>query len=373
MHIADITMFWAPASGGVRTYLEAKADWLRDRSGVQHSLLVPGAGHGHGHEGDIWTLPSPPLPFGSGYRFPLRKQPWVERLVELGPDIIEANDPYRPAWAALDAGQRLGVPVIGFYHSDLPRLVGSRAGHWTNRLMNRYVRNLYKHFDRVLAPSQVMVDKLQALGVTQAQRQPLGVDAKGFHPSRRTGQLRRQLGLGEETRLLIFAGRGAREKNLPILLEALQLLGPDYHLHLVGSHMPRHLPDNVTRSENFVDKEALAGLLADSDALIHAGDRETFGLIVLEAMASGLPVVGVRAGGVAELMAPGTGLLADPLSAGSLADSVRRLFQLDWREMGQQARRHIEKNYTWERVLESLFHHYLELTGATHSRRAVNE
>lgn len=371
MHIADITMFWAPASGGVRTYLEAKADWLRDRPGVQHSLLVPGAGRTQ--EGDIRTLPSPPLPFGNGYRFPLRKRPWVDQLVELGPDVIEANDPYLPAWAALDAGQRLGVPVIGFYHSDLPRLVGSRAGHWTNRLMNRYVRNLYSRFDRVLAPSQVMVDKLQALGVTQAQRQPLGVDAKSFHPSRRTGQLRRQLGLDEKTHLLIFAGRGAREKNLPILLEALRLLGPGYHLHLVGSHMPRHLPDNVTRSEHFVGKEALASMLADSDALIHAGDRETFGLIVLEAMACGLPVVGLRAGGVAELVAPGTGLLADPLSASSLADTARRLFELDWHEMGRQARRHIERNYTWERVLESLFDHYLELTGAAHSRKVVNE
>lgn len=371
MHIADTTMFWAPAAGGVRTYLEAKADWLRNRPGVQHSLLVPGARHGH--EGDIWTLPAPPLPFGKGYRFPLRKRPWVDQLVALGPDIIEANDPYRPAWAALDAGQRLGVPVIGFYHSDLPRLVGSRAGHWTNRLMNRYVRNLYKRFDRVLAPSQVMVDKLQALGVSHVRRQPLGVDARGFHPSRRTGQLRRQLGLNEQTRLLIFAGRGAREKNLPILLETLRLLGPGYHLHLVGSHMPRHLPDNVTRSKHFVGKEALAGMLADSDALIHAGDRETFGLIVLEAMASGLPVVGVRAGGVAELVVPDTGLLADPLSVSSLAQTVRRLFELDWQEMGRQARRHIEKNYTWERVLESLFDHYLELTDATHTRRAVNE
>ena len=371
MHIADISMFWAPASGGVRTYLEAKAAWLRQQPDFQHTLLVPGAAAGR--VDDIRTLPAPPLPFGNGYRFPLRKGSWIDQLVEIRPDVIEANDPYVPAWAALEAGRRLDVPVIGYYHSDLPRLVGSRTGHWTNRLLNRYVRNLYRRFDRVLAPSQVMADKLHALDVTQAIVQPLGVDTRCFHPDKRTGQLRAQLGLDEDTRLLIFGGRGAREKNLPVLLESMQLLGPRYHLHLVGSHMPRRLPPNATCSQGFTSRDELAGMLADSDALVHAGDRETFGLIVLEAMASGLPVVGVDAGAIAELVVPGIGLLAEPLSATSMAETVRRLFQLDWHGMGQQARRHVERAYTWDRVFESLLTRYRELVGATEPcRRAAS-
>ncbi len=363
MHIVDITMFWAPASGGVRTYLEAKAAWLRQQPDIQHTLLVPGASARH--DGDTRTLPAPSLPFANGYRFPLRKQAWIDQLIEMRPDIIEANDPYVPAWAALEAGRRLGVPVIGFYHSDLPRLVGSRAGHWTNRLMNRYVHNLYRRFDRVLAPSQVMADNLHALDVRKAHVQPLGVDARCFHPDKRTGRLRARLGLGDDTRLLVFGGRGAREKNLPVLLESMRLLGARYHLHLVGSHMPRQLPTNVTTSDRFASQDELAGMLADSDALVHAGDRETFGLIVLEAMASGLPVVGVDAGAIAELIVPGTGLLAEPLSATSMAETVQHLFRRDWQEMGQQARRHVENTYSWDNVFRLLLAHYRELGGAT--------
>ncbi len=361
IHIVDITMFYAPASGGVRTYLDAKRKWLKGRAEIRHHLLVPGARRTT--RGETRWLPAPPLPLGNGYRFPLRAGPWIEELVALKPDLIEAEDPYLLPWAALEAGRRLRVPVIGFYHSDLPRLAGSRAGDWSNRLLNRYVANLYRRFDLVLAPSRVMAEKLHRLGVEQVRIQPLGVDVQQFHPRNRDPRLREELGLDPDTRLLIFAGRGAREKNLPILLEAMRILGKDYHLHLVGSHMPRHLPENVSRSERFMDSRAVAAWLASSDALIHAGDRETFGLVVLEAMACGIPVVGVEAGAVAELVAPGTGLLARPRSAHSLAEAVRALFADSWRGMGARARRHVERCYSWERVFPQLLGHYAEVTG----------
>jgi len=162
VHIADITMFYAPASGGVRTYLDAKHRRLGGKTGIRHSLLIPGA---HFGENDgIYTVPAPALPFGKGYRFPLRLAPWRNVLQGLQPDLIEVGDPYLTAWAALDARRQLDVPVIGFYHSDLPLLVGNRMGHWVTPNVEAYVTKLYGNFDRVLAPSQVMADKLTGLG-----------------------------------------------------------------------------------------------------------------------------------------------------------------------------------------------------------------
>ncbi|RCI68055.1 glycosyltransferase family 1 protein, partial [Pseudomonas aeruginosa] len=95
---------------------------------------------------------------------------------------------------------------------------------------DNYVSKLYGHFDRVLAPSRVMAEKLMRLGVADVHVQPLGVDLVTFHPSNRDPGLRQELGLDEETRLLVFAGRGSREKNLPVLLDAIQRLGDGYHL-----------------------------------------------------------------------------------------------------------------------------------------------
>lgn len=361
MHLADITMFYAPASGGVRTYLGAKRAWLLRQPLVRHSLLVPGAGRAQ--EQGLYVLPAPPIPFSHGYRFPLRAGAWVELLQQLRPDVIEAGDPYRLGWAALAAGARMDVPVVGFYHSDLPRLVAARAGHWSDRLIDRYVKRLYRRFDRVLAPSQVMADKLNALGVERVYRQPLGVDTEQFHPRLKDPDARVALGIDDRVRLLIFAGRGSREKRIPILLQTMQRLGPHYHLLLVGSHMPARTPANVTVLDHFIPQVELARLMASSDAMLHAGDQETFGLVVLEAMASGLPVVGVGAGAVAELVVPGTGLLAAPRDPNSMARTVRALFADGWPEMGRLARRHVVDHYGWAQVLPSLLGHYRELCG----------
>src|SRR5687767_9898341 len=123
MHVADVTMFYAPQGGGVRRYIEAKREWLLATAGCSHTLLVPKASSAP-PEHDTIGLPSFPLPFSNGYRVAMRRSPAARRLVSLRPSLIEAGDPYTLAWAALAAGEELGVPVVAFCHSDLPRLLG---------------------------------------------------------------------------------------------------------------------------------------------------------------------------------------------------------------------------------------------------------
>jgi len=370
VHIADMTMFYAPASGGVRTYLEAKHRRMRLYSGVRHSVLVPGAGYRE--QSGIYEVPSPLLPFGNGYRFPLRRAPWRQQLQRLRPDLIEVGDPYLTAWAALDAGRRLDIPVIGFYHSDLPLLACRRVGNWCGARLNRYVARLYSQFDRVLAPSQVMAEKLERLGVPEVFVQPLGVDLEVFQPARRDPGLKRELGLAEETRLMIFAGRGSREKNLHILLETARRLGAAYHLLLVGADMPRWVPDNVTVINRFLPANSIARLMASSDVLLHAGDRETFGLVVLEAMASGIPVVAARAGALAEIVPFSAGRLCHPNDARAMASTVRELFQGDPQQLGRQARLHVEAHHAWDAVVAGLLAHYHAVLGTAELPVAVN-
>ena len=371
MHIADVTMFYTPVSGGVRTYLEAKHRGLAGY--VQHSLVVPGPQRSH--NGFVHNVAAPRLPFGHGYRFPLRTKNWVDTLTRLRPDLIEAGDPYVTAWACLEAGQCLGVPVVGFYHSDLPRLVNSRVGHWTDPVLDNYISRLYSRFDLVLAPSQVMAEKLLHLGVEKVRLQPLGVDTTQFHPRHQYLPFKQTLGISDDVYLLIFVGRAAREKNIPLLLQTMKLLGKNYHLLLVGPGMPRAVPENVSVIHEYVPADRIARYLASSDALIHAGDNETFGLVVLEAMASGIPVIGTRKGAVAELVVPGCGLLAETVSAPALAEATRNLFANGYHGMGCLARKRIEQFYGWDQILAQLLRQYHELIGYTErkieeSRRA---
>lgn len=365
VHIADITMFYAPTSGGVRSYLTNKHRYLATQAGIRHSILVPG--RTAAHDGDVHTLPAPPLG-RTGYQVPLRGAAWTRALCDVRPDLIEAGDPYRLAWSALDAGQRLGVPVLAFYHSDLPRLIEARFGGPARRLAERYARRLYGHFTEVLAPSRAMAKRLRAIGVERVAVQPLGVDTRAFHPQRADPALRERLDLATDTRLLVFAGRAAREKNLPLLRAAARALGPGYHLLLIGPGMPRGRDGNVTGIDGFMSTEQLASHLAACDALVHAGTQETFGLVVLEAMASGLPVIGMHAGAVPELVVPGTGVLATEASADALVDATRALFSLDRAAMGRRARRHVEDRYAWARTLAGLVSHYRRLLGAASPR-----
>lgn len=356
MHIADITMFYAPASGGVRTYLDAKHRHLTGKAGIRHSLLIPGPSLSE--ENGVYRVPAPALPFGNGYRFPLRQAPWRNVLKDLQPDVIEVGDPYLTAWAALDARRQLDVPVIGFYHSDLPLLVSNRMGNWFTPNVEAYVSKLYGNFDRVLAPSKVMADKLRRLGIRDVHVQRLGVDLETFNPARRDPDLRKQLGIAEDTRLLIFAGRGSKEKNIPVLLECMKYLGAGYHLLLVGSNMPANVPENVSVINHFCPIPEVARLMASADALLHAGNQETFGLVIIEAMASGIPVVAVDAGAFRELITDEGGLRCPPNDPGAMGECVRQLFNGDPAAWGKRARAYTEREFAWDAVVSGLLGHY---------------
>ncbi|MBI3906102.1 MAG: glycosyltransferase, partial [Pseudomonas fluorescens] len=217
---------------------------------------------------------------------------------------------------------------------------------------------------RVLAPSRIMADKLTGLGVRNVFVQPLGVDLQTFNPDARDSGLRAELGLDENARLLIFAGRGSKEKNLPVLLDCMKRLGRRYHLLLVGSSMPTAVPSNVTVIDEFCPAVQVARLMASADALLHAGDQETFGLVLLEAMASGIPVVAVEAGAFEEIVTNDCGVLCAPNNPAAMATAVRELFGSGSVALGRQARLHVERHYAWDTVVNSLLQHYHAVLGS---------
>ena len=349
LHLADVTMFWGPASGGVRRYLEAKRHHIARCSAYQHSLLVPGPYPAWAADSNQWLrqLPAWRLPAGNGYRFPLRSGPWREALVELAPDAIEAGDPYVTAHAAQAAAHRLGVPAVGFFHSDLSRLLALRCGDWVRPLSGRYLGRLYRRFDWMFAPSEIMVNQLADEGVRNVSVQRLGVDTSVFRPSAVQPGMRESLRIPRDARLLVFAGRNTREKHVDQLVATLDELDDRYYLLLIGAGMPAGSHPRLRVIDYVADEHMLAAYLASADALLHAGDAETFGLVILEAMACGLPVVGVNAGATPELVDEAVGELVPKARAAQLALGVARLFERDWRAVGTAACRRAVGHYGW--------------------------
>ena len=352
MHLVDTTLFYSPTSGGVRRYLSAKHAWLKAHTACRHTIVVPGDRF-RVVPGDVTTIPGHALPGTFNYRLPLNPKLWSETLAALEPDFLEVGDAFHPAWCAWRVAQNRGIPAIAFFHSNLPQLVGRRFGLTSERALGRYVRWLYERFDAVLAPSRAMCGYLASIGVQHAAYQPLGVDTEVFSPARRTLDLRAQLGLDGRTRLLVFAGRFAGEKNMPVLLQAFARLGKPYHLLLIGGGRSARPNANVTIVPFRRDSIELASWLASADALVHAGTRETFGLVVVEAMACGRPVVATRAGAIPEIVDESVGQLAEPHDAASLAEAVSALYERDLEAVGAAARAKVLQQFTWSQALQT--------------------
>lgn len=362
--LVDTTMLFAPRSGGVKRYLLSKKAWLEaNRASVAHTLVVPGAKHKAGVDG-IVQLHAAKLPFGDGYRWPSSVRRWGAWVASMNPAVIEAGDPYTPGQGALEAGQRAGCPVVGFCHSDPAGLAALHFGEWAKKPVEKRWARLFSQFDRVVSPSRFIARRLEEAGVGGIVIRPLGVEVDTFRPDRRDRDwLLKKLGLGADARLLCFAGRPAKEKNVDVLIDAVQRLGAPYHLVLVGAGAGMPPEDRVISLPYEKDPKAVARIIASCDAFVHANDKEPFGLIVLEAMACGRPVVGVNAGGVAETVDPGVGQLARSADPADYAEAIEALFERDIEALGQAARVKMVEQFAWNRVFEDLSMLYGELSG----------
>ena len=364
MHLVDTTLFFSPTSGGVRRYLTAKHQWLGAHTPHRHSLLVPGTVTKL-LPGGVSTIAGWKVPGTFNYRLPLSPRRWVRMLDALEPDLIEVGDVFHPAWCAMCSARRRDIPLLAFFHSNFPRLAGRRLGRLVESGLGSYLRRVYARFDLVLAPSRLMCDYLAGLGVHRTALQPLGVDTEIFSPQRRTPDLRCTLGLADDTRLLVYAGRFSGEKNIEVLHSALRLLGERYHLLMIGGEESGRPAANITVQPFRRDSIELATAIASSDALVHAGSSETFGLVIIEALACGIPVVGVNAGAVPEHVDETVGMLAPPGDAAGTAAAIAALYERDLAILGRAARARALQRYTWSRALQLLLGHYATVAGQT--------
>ncbi len=364
-HLVDTTMLFAPRSGGVKRYLMAKRAWLAERRpDLRHSLVVPGRATRASVDGMV-SISAPLIPFGDGYRIPASLRKWTRILAHLRPNLIEAGDAYVPGHAALDAASAVGAATVGFCHSDPAALAALHFGEWAAAPAQKRWAKFYSRFDMVVAPSQYIANRLAESGVPRVAVQPLGVDIDIFHPSRADREMvRADLGLSPKTRLLVFAGRPAREKNLETLVEAVEKLGGDYRLLLIaaGANLKPH-PQTICL-DYVRDSKQLARLIASCDAFVHANDSEPFGLIVLEAMAAGLPVVGPSTGGISELIDNEVGQKATDATPAGMAEAIEALFERDLEALSRAARLRAEERHSWDRSFTGLMGIYGGLLGA---------
>lgn len=354
-HLMDVTMCWGPRSGGIRRYVQAKRSWLLQNTDWHHTLVSPGAS-GPG----AVSVHGLPLPRSGGYRLPLGIERNARLIERQGPDLVEIGDVYTLAESALRAGRRLGVPLVGFCHSDVEALGARWGGSALSRVARQHARRVYDQCDLVLAPSRDMADRLRSWGVEQVRVQRLGVETDRFHPALRDRSCWALLGLPANAKVLLYAGRFAAEKNLGVLADAVRRLGAPHVLVCVGDGPAPPRGPGVLCLPFAQGVRDLAILMASADLFVHAGREETFGLAVLEAMACGCPVVAACAGGLRELVDEQVGHCVGSRGARSFAEAIEWTLSRDRSQLSQQARVRAQA-HDWDQILPRLLNQYRRL------------
>jgi alpha-1,6-mannosyltransferase len=372
----DVTQSWSDVGGGVGTYLRRKREYILRKTPHRHLLIVPGDEDRVTEDGRATTvtIASPRVPTSPKYRLLLRNGAVSAALEQFRPDVVECQDAYNLPWAVFAYRKRhpetAAVAVYmtdfptAYVHRPLKRVLGGAVAGQLRSLAYRYCGFLYRRFDAVFALSENGgAAKLRELGVKDVAIIPLGVELNAFGPDKRDPELRRSLGVGDDEPLLIYVGRLDRERRAEVVVEAFMKLPASLgaRLALVGDGPVR---DALLESGNnrviapgyLTDREELARWLASSDIYVSGMADETFGVSVIEAQASALPVVGVAAGAMLDRVDDSTGRLGPVDDAAAMAANILQVWQSDRRAMGEAARAHVEESrFGWDNSLERLF------------------
>src|SRR6185503_6559300 len=217
---------------------------------------------------------------------------------------------------------------------------------WLRKTIVGYLRGFHNRTACTMVPTTAMRRQLEALGFANLEVVSRGVDSARFDPARRSAALRAQWGAGDDTRVVLCVSRLAQEKNIELVWRAFEAIagsGIDARLVLVGdgplrAALQRRCPDAVFAGVRRGDD--LAAHYASADLFLFPSLTETFGNVVPEAMASGLPVVAFDCASAAQLVTPDSGALAPPADAEAFIEHALRIAQDRGalRARGQQAR-----------------------------------
>ncbi|GAA2058313.1 glycosyltransferase family 4 protein [Leifsonia soli] len=363
MRVAVVSESFLPTVNGVTTSVLRVLDHLAEE-GHEAIVICPDAGAPAEYAGfRIHQVPS------VAYRqFPVGlPSPQVQRILAgFGPDVLHAASPFFLGAQAIAAANRMGVPSVAIYQTDVAGFARRNGLGVTSAIAWKYVRWVHEGADLTLAPSAASEYDLRTAGVSRIARWGRGVDLVRYHPNKRRTSaavaLRERLSPDGET-VVGYVGRIAPEKQVE-RLRALRGIG-GVSLAIVGDGPSR---DAVARELRGIPVtwlgrlggEDLAAAYAAFDVFAHTGSEETFGQTVQEAHASGLPVVAPRAGGPIDLVEHGVdGLLFRPSDDRALRAAVAMLVRDGAlrRRMGEAGRRAV-LGRSWDVVCGELTRHY---------------
>lgn len=290
------------------------------------------------------------------------------------PDVVHVVNPVvLGLWGTAIAKQR-NLPLLASYHTDIIQYAQHLRLKALQPITRTFLRDVHNQAHVNLCTSQPMVNSAEALGIKRVRLWPKAVDTQLYHPSKASSAMRERLsGAHPDAPLLLYVGRLSHEKRIDWLYAPVTQL-EHVRLAIIGSGpaeavLKERFAGTNTTFMGYMTGEELASAYASADIFTFPSDTETLGFVAMEAMASGVPAVGARAGGLPDVIKHGeTGYMFTPGDLGDLNAQINKLLKNPKvrKKMGKAARADMEL-WSWQASTEKVLDYY-ELAKTIHKR-----
>jgi len=377
IRIAFFSASMKPGQDGVTRVLYKITDKLLNRNVefIFFSAIVPAA---KDQPVPMYKVPSMVVPFYRDYRLSVAADIQVNTVLrKFKPDILCVNSPCSLGWAAYYYARHMKLPIVAHYHTHFV----SYAGYYKVTLLRdlgwHYMKMFYNNMQRTFVPSQPIVDELSTHGVRNLCLLPHGVDCEMFSRRFHSTAWKQSIGVEGKT-VLLYVGRLVWEKDLATLAAAYTLIErqrDDVALVLAGDGPIRKDLQHLLPNAIFLGHKSggdLAECYASADVFVFPSTTETFGMVTLEAMASGIVPVCANAGGAAGILIHGeTGFLAQPRDAEDFARLCLELvINTEKRRRMANAAYQYAQLQSWDTIVDRMLGEYKHVIGDYDRRRA---
>lgn len=364
MRIALFTETFLPKVDGIVTRLRHTVEHLQ-RNGDQVLVISPDGGLTEYKGAKIYGVSGFPLPLYPELKLSLPRPSIGVVLEEFKPDLIHVVNPAVLGLGGLYYAKVMQVPLLASYHTHLPQYLQHYGLGMLEGVMWELIKASHNQAELNLCTSTAMVQQLKERGILRLDLWQRGVDTETFHPDLASWEMRKHLSQGHpEHPLLLYVGRLGAEKEIERIKPVLEAI-PNARLALVGdgpnrSVLEKHFADTPTHFVGYLTGKKLGSAFASADAFIFPSRTETLGLVLLEAMAAGCPVVAARSGGIPDIVQDGVnGYLFNPEDEqGAIAATVRLLSQQSERETLRKNARDEAERWSWAAATRQLQNYY---------------
>jgi glycosyltransferase involved in cell wall biosynthesis len=379
MRIAIITETFLPSTDGIVTRLCASIRWLK-KQGHEVLIIAPSLGVIDFEGTQVAGIPAFSFFLYRDKKFSFFSRKVQNYLQGFKPDLVHVVNPAFLGVTGIYYTKRLKLPLVASYHTHVPKYADYYHLSFLKPALWWYFRTLHNRSDLNLCTSQSVLMELTEKGFKNIHLWKRGVDTKQFHPDRYNETMRERLTAKKRgKKLLLFVGRLAPEKEIEKLREVFEQ-STDYCLAIVGDGPHRAFLENFFKGTNtvftgFLYGDELASAYASSDIFVFPSTTETLGLVLLEAMASGLPIVAAKSGPTSEQINHGiTGFLYDPVKPDDFVQLIFKLKDDQIRLKLAEEARAVSLKVGWETPSNQLLNFYNEtLNKHSHSYKVLRE